>query len=84
MAGLSSLVKRMAGGQSAAASGHRRRVFRCSMEEGIAGQTIPCMTGESAEPMSGLSVCESDVRVVLAAPEGSVPIAAERMMRFFA
>ena len=54
------------------------------MEEGIAGQTIPCMTRESAEPMSGLSVCESDIRVVLAAPEGSVPIAAEGMMRFFA
>jgi hypothetical protein len=54
------------------------------MEEGIAGQTIPCMTRESAEPMSGLSVFESDVRVVPAAPEGSVPIAAEGMMRFFA
>ena len=58
-------------------------MFRCFMEEGFAGQTIPCMTGESAEPMSVLSVCESDIRVVLAAPEGSVPIAVEGMMRFF-
>ena len=44
------LIRREAGGQSAAASGHRRREVRCSLEEGFAGQTIPMHDGRATEP----------------------------------
>ena len=71
----------MAGGQSASASWAPEEGASGAREEGIAGQTIPVHDGRAAEPLSALRYVRS-TSLSPRLPEGSVPCAAESMMRF--